>query len=95
MIKTELNHLELMKQFLHNTKTPLTAILNGVNGLKLFLPQLIDSYKKAKYENLIVQTIQPQHLVALMEVLEHLESSAHLIHEQIESFCSNIFVSGN
>lgn len=89
MIETYSKHKELIERFSHDIKTPLSAIKHGTQGLKIFLPKLLDAYDRAKSANLIEQEIQPQQLDILSQVLTHIESSAELISEQVHTLQKN------
>lgn len=73
----------LLKQFTHNIQTPLATIKQSVQGLKIFLPKLLDGYTMAENAKLISDKIDDHHLNILHRVLSHIENSADLINKQI------------
>ncbi len=72
------NDLEqLSRNINHELRTPLVAIQLGINAVKDYLPQLIESYAVANRNNLVTSVIHPRHLATLSRTLENVEREAH------------------
>jgi signal transduction histidine kinase len=74
----------------HELRTPLSAIRNGVEGIKTYLPDLLNAYKKAREANLAVEHIRKDQLVSLEECINHLESESSLANITINMLLTNV-----
>lgn len=75
--------IKSINQFTHNVNTPLATIKQGTQGLKDFLPRILDGYSKAMNANLITEKIETHHLKVLYNILSTIESSADMINNEI------------
>lgn len=86
----DLNYIKLFNIFTHNINTPLAAIKYSAQGLKDFLPIILDGYTKAKAANLTTENIEIQHFKILYHIINSIESSTDLINKEISGLISSL-----
>ncbi|HVV69217.1 MAG TPA: ATP-binding protein [Patescibacteria group bacterium] len=78
------NHLEIIGQSIaHDLRTPLLAVHSGIEGVKKYLPVLIDTYKQAAQHQLNLPDIQPRHFDMLEKALNFASQA---------TYCANVYV---
>jgi signal transduction histidine kinase len=73
----------------HELRTPLRTIQAGANGLKKYLPQLLETYELAKQENLPVPKINLMHKQALVSALDNINSEVQASFVFIDMLLTN------
>ncbi len=58
----------------HELRTPLQALSFGIDGLRKFLPTLIEGYKKAEASHLLSNTLKPSTIDSLDGLLDSMDS---------------------
>ncbi len=74
----------------HELRTPLSAIRNGVEGIKVYLPDLVDAYKKAREANLSVEHIRKDQLASLEKCVGNIEAESNLANLTINILLANV-----
>jgi len=68
----------------HELRTPLASIYAGLEGVKRYLPKLLEGYELAKQQALSVPYIRPDHFKLLTEVLDEMGAEIHSAHTIID-----------
>ncbi len=74
----------------HELRTPLSALAMGLDGIKQYLPALINGYLSAKNEGVSVQPIPTKHFDILATILEDLLSEAHYSNIIVDMILMNV-----
>lgn len=92
--KLEAEKFEALQSFgatvAHELRTPLNAIQNGVAGVKVYLPGLIDTYKKAREASLSVDHIRADQLLGLEKCVNNIEAESNLANITINMLLTNV-----
>jgi signal transduction histidine kinase len=73
----------------HELRTPLRTILSGANGIKKYLPDLVETYRIAKQENLKIPEIDPVHHEVLNPALDNIEKEVEAAFNFIDMLLVN------
>jgi signal transduction histidine kinase len=76
--------------FIHELRTPLIAIKMGVNAVKDYLPPLIEGYRIAKENKLVIPLVQPRHLTILQRMLENVEEEVGFAEAYLNNLAVNL-----
>jgi signal transduction histidine kinase len=68
----------------HELRTPLAAIRSGTTGIKAILPHLLETYKIAKENGLVIPEIRKAHLNILQKTLDDIELETRSANSIIE-----------
>jgi signal transduction histidine kinase len=68
----------------HELRTPLAAIRSSTTGIKAILPNLLEAYKIAKENGLIIPEIRKTHLAILQKTLDDIELETRSANSIIE-----------
>lgn len=74
----------------HELRTPLRTIHSSVEGIKDYLPALIDTYELAKSKKMNIPYINPIHYEALLTACDQIESEAKATFSVIEMLLMNV-----
>ncbi len=74
----------------HELRTPLRTINSSIEGVKHFLPQLLQSYELAKRNDLPVDYISPLQYESLLTACEHIESETESAFTVIGMLLTNV-----
>ncbi len=73
----------------HELRTPLTAIRSGVEGIKAYLPGLIETYKVANEQKLATKHIRNDQLISLEKSVDNVEAETNLANITINMLLTN------
>lgn len=79
----------------HELRTPLRTIISAANGIKKYLPQLVEVYDIAKKANLPLPAINPRHAGMLVTACENIESEAQASFTVINILLTNLKASSS
>lgn len=74
----------------HELRTPLSSINSYADGIQLYLPDLIDAYKKAKIAKLPVANLRSDELALLDEAVEDIKKETHYTNVFINMLLMNL-----
>jgi len=89
--KTTIDYFEVIaRSVAHELRTSLTTIKSGIEGVKDYIPLLIEAYQTAASHGLAVPEIKTQHLNMLMKALDFSEKAAFCTSSYVNMLVTNM-----